>query len=221
MIQYYNLPDLLADIIKRKIKKLQDFLVAGRGHEEGVVLYLDGRPNPDLDDDPGAISGDCTEGAPLPFAEPNVPVYNVKVFSGDTRHIGNIYLLVTSTDTGTDSLSVWHLDAIQIPEYRVDWLEAIPQIINAIGSEAEKKDIDMITVNDNEIAISNYDYISEAVEAIWKQQGAKTTEINMHDEETASILEDGEYSQLQGKGYARIIWENETKNSHPRPSRSD
>ena len=137
MIQYYNAPDLISEIVSRQIKDFQDFLVRGKGEDEEIKLILDGKPDQKLDENPGAISGDCTEGQPLPFDDPTIPVFNVKVFDSKQRHIGNIYLLNT-TEMGAGQ-NVWHLDAIQIPEGRIEWDDAIPQLIRSLGEEAKKE----------------------------------------------------------------------------------
>jgi len=205
MIQYFTLPELTAEIINRKIKRLQDFLVHGKGVEAEIDLYLNGQPNPELDRDPGEISGDCTAGLPLPFADPKIPVYNVKVLSEHKEHIGNIYLLVTSTTE--EKRPIWHLEAIQIPQEQIEWGQAIPQIIEYIGAEAKKKDVAMITTNSDSPKISNYDYIAKAVQAYWEKQGEKETYIDIPE------VDDQKYSPFQATGDAKILWVNESQSS--------
>lgn len=203
MIQYYNTPELVAEIISRKINELQDFLVGGKADDEEIELILDGRPNKKFDEDPGAISGDCTEGRPLPFDDPATPVFNVKVFDKEKRHMGNMYLLsITEMDTDRN---VWHLDAIQIPEGRIEWADAIPQLIKSLGEEAEKKGVDIITVNNEKHLVSNYDYISDAVFKYMDRNDHKEVHINIPDVDQES------YSSFQSHGVGRVIWEARTK----------
>lgn len=159
MLDYYRLPEIAADIYRRRIKAVQDLLVSKGDQEDSKVLItLDGTPDPVKDLDPGTLSGDCTAGSPLPFNDPNIPVYNVKVFQNDA-HIGNIYLLYSHTSS---KKPVWHLEAIQIPRARLDWHAAIPAFIDGLLIEATKKGVEAITINKEDKKISNYDYISKA-----------------------------------------------------------
>ncbi|MEO8065747.1 MAG: hypothetical protein ABI643_02735 [Candidatus Doudnabacteria bacterium] len=161
-------------------------------------FYLDPTPNAELDRDPGQISGDCTEGKPLPFADSLIPVYNVKVFESKQKHIGNIYLLITDTDAGEKA---WHLDAIQIPA-TIHWESATEQLFQYLGEKAKEKGIKYITVNTEENLISNYDYIGKAVMANIVSSGQKKVQIII------PFVDEGEYSEFQSTGEAYVVWEN-------------
>lgn len=159
MGQYFELPTLLSEYYNREINKMQEVLIK-KGEGAQVLLYLDASWDSELDKDPGKISGDCTEGSPLPFADPEIPIYNVKVFQGDNNeHIGNIYLLKSENE---NRYPIWHLDAINIPAY-FNWDQTIEAIIQSLAGQAKEQNIAMITVNEIPELISNYDYIQKAV----------------------------------------------------------
>ena len=169
-----------------------------------MTLFLDGRYNKALDADPGKVSGDCTEGRPLPFGQFGIPLYNIKCFNDQKRHIGNIYLLETHLED-SKSEKVWHIDAIQIPS-RILWKEAIGTVINAIAMEAKKKCISAITVNSEDQYISNYSYISDAVKKYHEATGLGMERIHIPRWERY-LLED-EYSQLQGGSETMVVFRN-------------
>lgn len=199
---YYHAPELVAQFFSRKIKEIQDLLVF-KGHQETTMhLILDGNPDAERDSDPGVVSGDCTAGSPLPFADPNIPVHNIKVLTKENNHIGNIYLLVTSFKKGKGK--VWHLEAVQIPQPRVDWRNAIPILIEKLATEAEKQNVEAITVNSYESHISNYDYIRRAISRVSKTQSADTVVIPKYDIPDCS--------NFQGDGYVDILWEKDSEN---------
>jgi len=193
---------------KRKIEEIQKFLISSGKHEEKEELfYLDGEPNDALDKNPGAKSGDCTEGRPLPFKEPLVPFYNIKVFSEHNKYIGNIYLLNTheAREKGEKSTKkIWHLEAIQIPS-TINWDESIKMLIEAMAIEAEKKGIDIISVNTNPETISNYDYISNAVLGYYQQNPLKKR-VDIAYPQFDDIND--KYSKPQGNGQGLVLWEN-------------
>lgn len=144
-----------ARYIKSRIEKLQAHFV---NDSEGIVtLTFDGKPDAEKDKDPGRMSGDCTEGKPLPF-DKNVGAHNVKV-ELDGRYVGNVYVLDTKD---TDGNHVWHLDAIQIPTVRVDWQSTIDEVVDTFAVAAQEHDVSMITINERTELISNYDYIGDA-----------------------------------------------------------
>jgi hypothetical protein len=183
---------------KKKIKVIQDMLRKKGEEEEQADYYLDGEHDETLDRNPGAVSGDCTNGRPLPFDDPDIPVYNVKVFDSDKRHIGNIYLLYSKSG----ERKVWHLEAIQVPG-AISWRESFAIIIEAIAKEAKKKGISMITVNEESHHISNFDYISEAVINYHKKQGEEMESISM------PATDPSKNASFQGNGSVRVIWEAE------------
>lgn len=202
MIQYYKFPEIAAYIINKKIQELQNFLVGEKKGEADVTLLLNGQPDPELDQDPGIVSGDCTAGKPLPFAEPTIPVHNIKVFINqgkEKNHVGNIYLLQTQNASGEP---VWHLDAIQIPESRIEWSNDLPLLVEKLAGEAQKKQVAMITTNYYLPNISNYDYIGKAVDEYWKKQGGIETNIDI----PSIDPENDRYSSFQGSGKAKVLW---------------
>lgn len=190
---------LVAPFFKKFIEEMQSYLVAGKGLQKETKMYLDGTPHESYDRNPGKISGDCTEDHPLPFDCPEIPVYNIKVFDEDQTHIGNIYLLSTTT-TDTCPNTCWHLEAIQIPG-RIDWETGVASMIQRLGMEAEKKGINMITINKSLPSISNYDYIQTAFFDYQEKVNLGSAQINIPD-----IIEDADYSSFQGDGEVFIIW---------------
>lgn len=201
VIQWIAIDEYGADALVRKINEMQSSLAAASGSEKNTetTLFLDGRYDPKLDANPGKVSGDCTENRPLPFGEPGIPLHNIKCFNQEKKHIGNIYLLETSCEESQEK--VWHLDAIQIPS-RILWDKAIKTLIGNIGAEAKKKGIRTITVNRRLEHISNYSYISDAVEKYNRENGLGTMEIRMPDEK---YWPEEEHSRLQGNGEVLII----------------
>lgn len=186
---YYSVYDNVARYVNRYLLDLEEYLVRGSKEQKESLFILDGVPDPKLDANPGAVSGDCTEGKPLPFAT-EMPVYNIKVFSGDKKHIGNIYLLYTKTTRGE---SVWHIEAIQVPS-SVNWGKGISTFFESLKDEAKKKGTTFITVNVTSHNISNYDYIGQAVLDYCKTAGAKKTEIEIPE------VKDEKFSRFQSDG---------------------
>lgn len=210
VIDYFASPEVYAEICRRKIKEAQDFLVSGKSKAtEQTTVYLDATDNPELDKDPGEVSGDCTAGKPLPFDRPNIPAYNVKVFRGKDNHIGNMYLLVTK-ENAEERHKVWHFDAIQIPYSTIDWSKSIPVIVKALSEAAKAKGINVITSNKEKFHISNYDFIQDAVLRYWETNQGRETDVDI-----PKIDEEG-YSNFQGDGEALILWEKETSSEDPR-----
>ncbi|MDO8728284.1 MAG: hypothetical protein Q7K26_00165 [bacterium] len=203
MYSFYTMPSLASEYFERNIKHLQDFLIRKNLGVEKTNFYLDARLNKILDADPGDISGDCTEGKPLPFNRPDIPIYNVKVFSYKREHIGNAYLLITKEEKEVSGKNrkTWHFDAIQIPS-TIDWDSGIANFISGLAIEAEKKEIDLITVNTAKEHISNYDYIQNAVENFWKKHGRKKTKVSI-----PKVIDTEKYSEFQGDGNALVLWE--------------
>jgi len=201
-----NLPETVANVLKTRMKIIQDFLTTKntQNGDSDSALILDATPNEELDSNPGAVSGDCTEGAPLPFNRPDLPLYNVKVYNPDNLHIGNMYLLVTKALNGK---LVWHFDAVQIPSRSVDWSITIPKLIERISLEAERQGVDVITMNDWAVNTSNYDYIQDALSGYWKSHGEKYISIKKPKKPKV-----GRYSDLQGTNEVKVLWE---RNSEP------
>jgi len=220
--EYFDSPQVTSDISQMRVKEVKEYLVSGKVHPGDTATYtLDATPNPELDKNPGKVSGDCTEGRPLPFNRPEIPVYNVKVFNPSKKHIGNIYLLETYEadeydEAGKNTLdssknNIWHLDAIQVPASGIEWDKAISVIIDGLARAGEAKGVRAITVNEggteddddfHNPLISNYDYIQKAVLNHWESKRRHQTEVHM----PTFSNEDGHYSGLQGSGSALILW---------------
>ena len=202
---FFSMPEYLSGLHHKVVKEAQDTLVAGKGKEQQTgFLYLDATPDDKLDADPGKMSGDCTQGKPLPFERPEMPVYNVKVRDDNKKHIGNMYLLVTKELSGHD---VWHFDAIQVPKSTVDWEMTTAAIIDSISPIAAEKGIEAITVNDEPHHISNYDYVQEGVKAYWEKHGSRITDVDMlEDIESEFSQKEDRYSHFQGTGEAKVLW---------------
>ena len=152
-----NMPALFADTFSRKISDLQKNFVSTES-DPSITITLDATHDYEKDQNPGEISGDCTEGKPLPFNQ-NVGLHNVKVYVKG-EHRGNIYLLHT-TDSSSNA-KAWHLDAIQIPSAVIDWDSFVPHFVSQLSQSAKENDVSMITINTDSQFISNYDYISDA-----------------------------------------------------------
>lgn len=199
--RWLALDERAAMTIVHRIDEVQNVLAASVGSQDQteMILYLDGRYNEKLDANPGKVSGDCTEGTPLPFNRPEIPLYNIKCFNEQKRHIGNIYLFETRLMESGEN--VWHLDAIQIPS-RIKWEECIGKVIAVITTEARKKKISAITVNYKDTSISNYSYISDAIMKLHDQSGCGNDYIEMPHWD---YLSEEKYSHLQGDGEVRII----------------
>lgn len=207
VIDYFSTPEVYVDVVNRKVKAAQDFLVGGSDKKSGQMqLVLDANSDPELDRDPGLVSGDCTVGNPLPFNNPSIPLYNVKALTEDGQHIGNVYLLVTNTkdDEGNATKKkVWHLDAIQIPRSTIQWEDGIERIVEAVAAQADSKGIDAVTANSQLHHISNYDYIARATEQYWDRQGRQMVNVEMPENKDTSV------SQLQGTGTDIVLWSKE------------
>ncbi len=195
--QYFSLPQRLADMMRKRITEVQNQIMLGGKSNEKVEFTLNGKPNSELDRDPGKISGDCTEGKPLPFDVPTLPLYNVKVFSQDKKHIGNIYLYETTVGEGTNKKPIWHLDAIQIPA-NVDWSEGIANLFDSLKVVARAKNIPFLSISTYNPHISNYNYIADAAIAYVKGIKAQKNELNDYE-----LQEYAGKSQLQTDG---VVW---------------
>lgn len=198
---FFSLPDLLASTYEEEINNVQRFL-ANPGRMGTQVYVLDPTPDPVLDKNPGRVSGDCTDGRPLPFDDPDVPVYNVKIKNSDNEHVGNMYLLVTHTEDAARR-PVWHFDAIQLPDRSVDWGTAAKEVITSLGEKAKEKGVEIITVNSNEELISNFDYISSNVVKYWEEVAGKK-KVNV----AIPSVSSANRSAFQGGGRALVLWEN-------------
>ena len=205
--QFINPATEIAQALKNKISSIQSGLIASSAKTGGTIqLSLDGRYDSQLDKDPGIVSGDCTAGRPLPFDNSSLPLHNIKVFSPEKRHLGNVYLVLGSAK----GQPVWHLDAIQIP-LNLDWSkDTIGSFVDVLAKEAIKSNVAYITVNAEESQISNYDYIQNAVAEFVDQSGVGSgdtlkvelpNELRPTDNETSG-------QRLQGNGDAWILWRN-------------
>ncbi len=200
----FFLPDILeVNFFHALIKKIQNILIASKTTDETGDFYLDSTPNDELDKDPGVISGDCTAGRPLPFGNPDIPVYNVKIYDAERKHIGNIYLLVTTDNN--DNL-YWHLEAIQIPE-DIDWNTSAGAFIDRIAEEAQKQNIQGITINAEDGTISNYDFIESAMRKLHQERTLEDTEIMIPNFDNTN----GRYSNFQGDGHVLLLWQKENE----------
>ncbi len=195
----------LTEVCLQKLKAIEDCLVGGISQQDKTYT-LDGRPDRALDHDPGKVSGDCTEGKPLPF---NIrdDLHNVKVYSPDHRYVGNIYLYDTTELTDENPRRVWHLDAIQVPQY-LDWKESVKSLVEVISAEAATQGIDVITVNTEAKAISNYDYVADAVIKLHEQSGSESTVIRLFSD---TLFNDDAHSALQLDDTQRILWQREKR----------
>lgn len=201
IIAYFESPDRYAVTIGRIVSRVQDFLIIGKDRQDqNVLLILDGSWNPSLDRDPGAVSGDCTEGKPLPFDRPEIPIYNVKIFDRGSEHVGNIYLLVTHLHERPDE-TIWHLDAIQTPRLEVDLDELIEGVVSEIGAKAAEKGVKYITVNWDPSKISNYDYVQDTVLRFWRKHGRKSVNLGLD-----YPFSGPRYSEPQADFKARVLW---------------
>lgn len=199
MIQYFDQATHIAAGLKRIGKHILDSLKVTGTNQADTLLELDGRPDNTLDLDPGHISGDCTADKPLPFAEKNIPLFNIKVRMAG-RHIGNIYLLKTTEQS--QGRAVWHLDAIQIPSQRIEWsAETVLRLITPMAEAAAAQGVAYITVNREPQWTSNYDYIQNGITDYLAQAQSERLEINQ------PVIPRGKgYSRLQGDGTVRVLW---------------
>jgi hypothetical protein len=197
--QYIRQYETVAKFFEQYLDKIEaDCFRIYKNESKKQDYYFDATINPELDKDPGQISGDCTTGKPLPFSDPSIPVYNVKVFENETKHIGNIYLLATTTKDGEP---VWHLDAVQIPAL-LNWAVAVKQLVEGLGHAAKLKGIKYITINNESEIISNYDYIGNAFMAFAETLLYPDTKIKV------PVIDERIYSNFQYSGEAYIVWEN-------------
>lgn len=201
--EWVNYPRLLAGEVNKAVRDSQNLLISsGPGNKGEIDLTLIGTPDIKLDTDPGALSGDCTKGRPLPFADHEIPVFNIKVFKFE-KHVGNIYLLVTEafSSEGAAEDKVWHLDAIQIPSNFIWEPEHVKILVEALSIKALEKDITFITTNTEDVLISNYDYISSAVLEFQKTKNLPPLHIRL------PSIDDGRFSNFQGDSLALILWQ--------------
>ena len=217
--QLFHFDQTYADYATTMLNTLDETLVQ-KASANGISLELDARPDAERDKNPGKMSGDCTEGKPLPFGK--VPgLHNIKVSVGGD-YLGNIYSYQT---TSVDAQSVWHFDAIQIPQRTIDWQTFPAKFIAAIEPFAREKNIDIITINARQYHISNYDYVAKGFMQYLQADTAAVEYDNMEQPSTAGEIEgeyiqsislkfpdhppDGHYSQLQGAGSSQIVlWKN-------------
>lgn len=200
---YFDIPRLAGAALKKEIKDLQKELIIVRDGDTSLELVLDGKLDVKKDADPGAMAGDCTEGRPLPFDVPSVPVYNIKVYEkeGD-NHIGNIYLLATTAD---ESQKIWHLEAIQIPNRRIDWANFPASLVSALVQQAEQQDVKAITINTTKPTISNFDYIADAFLDYVNAHGSAYPSSPIVD--YPSNPDRDIYSSFQGSGLTYSLWQ--------------
>jgi len=192
-LHFFTPEKIFAERVNKDIKSIQDMLsYKGEGEE---TLYLDGKPHRALDENPGKVSGDCTEDMPLPFYDKRV--HNVKVFKENDDHIGNIYLFETKA---RGYKKVWHLDAVQIPQ-QADWDKTVEALVDTIATAAEEKNVDGITVNKEGHLISNYDYIDEAAIRYHQHHGGEMSTVNL-----GSVRIKKGYQGFQGTEEARLLW---------------
>ncbi|HTE21662.1 MAG TPA: hypothetical protein VK674_01330 [Candidatus Limnocylindria bacterium] len=155
-------PRVLADYFNHAFDGLQKYLLTS--NTASVTLSLVSDVDPVLDANPGEVSGDCTDGLPLPFLDPETRLYNIKVKDEDGEHVGGIYLLYADDKEGRTQ--AWHLDATQIPSYRIDWPQAAPVLLTALHEAAQEKGVSELTVNNGLPLISNYEYVANAFQEV-------------------------------------------------------
>ena len=194
-----DLYSVFAHALNQEINKVQRHLVrSAKDQEIDAEFFLDGRPNEVLDKDPGEMSGDCTKGKPLPFAESDIPLYNIKILDNQRNHVGNAYLLVAHSLAGK---KVWYLDATQIPG-NLDWAQSATLFRDALADAAKQKGIDFITINKGSQHVSNYDYVADALLQLTQEFGGATITIEKPSVDTR------QYSDFQGDDEVLVIWKN-------------
>lgn len=192
----FERPRYVAHKANQAYDALSELLMGG--NDGAVEMRFVADIDQELDADPGKVSGDCTEGAPLPFLNPENGLYNIKVYR-DGEYVGNIYLLQINGKKSGKPI-IWHLDAIQIPQY-LNWDTASTTIVDALKTQATKAGVKYITINSAPEYISNYDYIqwafgkiSETItnEKITKtiRNSAKTTTASSNGREMQAATED-------------------------------
>ena len=212
---FLSLPERYMAAAKREITDLQKMLLRkGDGEAVQALVTLDGTPDAEKDADPGKMSGDCTEGRPLPF-DRYAHAHNIKAYIRG-GYQGNIYLLDTIADNGKKA---WHLDAIQIPDASLDWDVTVVALRDKLAELAESHGVELVTINTDPHHISNYDYIANA---FLKMAGAKNYDYQYGHMAYADQDKDNEiaaprvrvkfppkmgdeYSQFQGAGSDQII----------------
>lgn len=155
---YLHLPELFRRAAITMIDDLQNKLETKAFGT--LEITLDPTYDSAIDSNHGVSSGDCTEGGlPLPFGT-DIPAHNVKVFQHEFHdHLGNIYFLDTETVSGERT---WHLDAIQIPNFDINWSRFPETLVATLQTAAERAKVRYITINRLPHHISNYDYIRNA-----------------------------------------------------------
>ncbi len=191
--------DILLNKSKKLIDEIGSMFVVNQWNDTYHTIILDGNPDPVLDANPGIVSGDCTSGKPLPFGKMNW-LSNIKVYTDIGQHIGNIYLF----ESILKGEKIWHLDAIQIPK-NYNWNDTISDLIENLWHAAAIKWITKIVTSTEPNHISNYDYISDAIEKYHSSQWWKTMGgwfLKLHN------FSDDNYSQLQSTGDSSffILW---------------
>ncbi|HSX33138.1 MAG TPA: hypothetical protein VLF91_02260 [Candidatus Saccharimonadales bacterium] len=163
--EYFDLPRLFAQYVKARVTAVQNILRVQAQEGGHAAITLDARPDPKIDADAGRISGDCTNGRPLPFGT-KLPAHNIKIYK-EGSHVGNIYLLKTTAReqpaTAEQPYPVWHLDAIQLPSHTISHFDFIAKLVAGLAEQATAQQVACITVNSSPHKISNYDYLSRAV----------------------------------------------------------
>ena len=201
LIDYFSLPEIMAKYYKSKVSKIQKYLVP-RQSSGAMQITIDGTYDKEKDTNPGTFCDDCTVNKPLPFAETNLPVYNLKVYS-ENVHIGNIYLV----EAGDGQQRIWHLDAIQIRSRQIDWDVFPESMAKALGVAAELQGVAYITINTSRSSlVSNIDYVGDA----FLKYCDTDDRIRIIYPENP---DPDKYSSFQGNDEGIVLWKNSKNNS--------
>ncbi len=205
---FVDMPRLLADRSRKAGNKLQSKLFMKGKVGDALPITIDARYSPDLDANPGKLVNDCTTDRPLPFKDLNVPVYNLKLMSG-TDHLGNIYLVEVVVRPGSSmsdpqpdaaTYKAWHLEAVQIPNRKLDWKQFPQLLVGALAPYAAESGATAITCNTQSPEISNIDYVGDAMRA-----SALHTE-GAYEFAYPKMPPNGRYTRFQGTTDAMVLW---------------
>lgn len=167
LIEFLSYENMILENIKKYIDTISELFKVSQKEDLTESIFLDGRINEKMDKNPWEVSGDCTDGEPLPFWKLKW-LSNVKVLNEEKMHIGNIYLY----EAQQNGQKIRHLDAIQIPSH-YDWELAISKLFEILWTQAKAKWISRIIVSKTPEHISNYDYIQHAVLKYHKEKAWK------------------------------------------------
>ena len=202
LLNLFSFPKIISKNFAQEIVAIKEKLKIKVSKKRGKKgeLYLNGKRDPEKDILQEGYN-DCTAKKPLPFNDPKIPLYKVKVDL--KKPVGGIYVLETlkiPENYKQEFAPTWHFDATQINREDFAWPETFKDIVKRLSKEAKKKGIKLITIDCEIDAISNYNFIRESV-------------INKFgDNEQVNILipqYKNDFSPLQGNGKALVVWKDE------------